>query len=160
MNRLSLDAGSVVSAGGAGGSVPHSHRDGEQDDDEPDLTGVVEEDEDESAVLERLQARTAALTAERDALAATNSDLQRKAAALMAREKALLQGQTRAGTAAEEPPAKEEDGPKEEHLQEKEKQFTEILGHILEGRKKASQQQLERIVERGRIGLTVINQRP
>jgi histone deacetylase 6 len=141
LSRLSLDAGSVVSAGA--GSVPHSHRDMEHDDDEPDLAGVEEEDEDELAVLGRIVSRASALTAERDSLAAINSDLQRKAAALIAREKALLQGQTRAGTSADEPPAKEEDAPKEEHLQEKEKQFTEILGHILEGRKKASQQQLE-----------------
>ena len=102
----------------------------------------VQEDEDEGAALERLLARIASLGEEKDELAAQNADLQRKVTVLIAREKALLQGQSRTGTAPEET-QKEEEAPKEEHVQEKEKQLTETLLHIVDARKKASQQQLE-----------------
>lgn len=116
----------------------HTHDGDEEDEDE----GQDEEAEDEGVALERVMGRIDNLNSERDELAALNADLQRKVSALIAREKALLQGQSRAGSAPEDL-QKEEEAPKEEHVQEKEKQFSEILLHVVDARKKASQQQLE-----------------
>ena len=113
-------------------------------DDENDDEVDEEEEKDEGVVLERLLAKTEELTIEKETLSNLNADLQRKAAVLIARDKALMQGQTRAGTAPEEAtPGKEEEPQKEEHVQEREKHFSDVLSHIVEARKKASQQQLE-----------------
>ena len=116
----------------------HTHNDDEEDEGEDQ----DDEDEDEGVALERVLGRIDRLSSERDELAALNADLQRKVSSLIAREKALLQGQSRAGSAPEDL-QKEEETPKEEHVQEKEKQFSEILLHVVDARKKASQQQLE-----------------
>ena len=114
------------------------------DEEDPDeSTAAYDPEEDEAVLLERLLAKVEELSSEKETLATANADLQRKAAVLIAREKAQLQGQTRAGAAPEEVTGKEDEPQKEEHLQEKEKQFSEILVHIVEARKKASQQQLE-----------------
>jgi len=127
-----------------GGEEKDEEGEEDADDLEDEAASPYDQEEDEAVLLERLLAKVEELTAEKDSLTTANADLQRKAVVLIAREKALLQGQSRAGTAPEEGvPGKEDEPQKEEHVQEKEKQFSEILVHIVDARKKASQQQLE-----------------
>jgi len=127
------------------GSIKGDDEEGfDVDDENYDEDDEEEEEKDEGVVLEKLLAKAEELSLEKEALFNLNADLQRKAAVLIAREKALMQGQTRAGTAPDEAPSgKEEEPQKDEHVQEREKHFSDILSHVVEARKKASQQQLE-----------------
>lgn len=118
---------------GAGSDLEES--DDDDDDDE-------EEDyEDEEDIMAGLLQQISELESEKTSLASLNVELQKKAVALIAREKAM-QGQSAARTAPSEggAAAAEQPEPTSEHNQEKEKQYSDTLHLIVEDRVKLNDQ--------------------